>query len=441
MSLSLRRALKASTALSAPARGLALRAAWLAIARLGSQALMVVFTGLVARRLGSAGLGQYAFMAALLMVANTLSTFGTDSLLIRRLRSEKDWSLLGSALAIQLVLSGSLIGAAFAWQVGEPTLPMETRAAWRVFALALIPLAFYGVFSAALRAYERMGAYMLLSLASALLQTVGVAFALRPSAGLLGLAYLLLIAQTAGAAFAAAFCISQIRGFRLSLRLSWHQLTSALAASWPLAALGLLTILHQRLGIILLGVIGGPAVTGWFAAAARVVEASKLAHNSLSGALLPALGQAELGARDRGAADASRQALGSSWKALFVLSIVAALTITVFAEPLSRLLFGGGFGPTASALRVLAWALIPFTLNAYFSLTHVAAGTERPALVAVTAGILVFALLGALWIPRWGLMGASWSTVIAECSQAGVYLIYRFRTRSLAPFGRPAREA
>jgi len=426
MSRSLGDVIQGSLRTLIPQRDVAVGASWLALARLGSQALMVVFTGLVARRLGSAGLGQYAFLAALLMVANTLTTFGTDTLLIRKLASERDFRLLSSALAVQIGVSVLLVGLAFAWPEEGPALSSGYSAALRVFALGLLPLAFYGVFSAALRAFERMAAFMILTLAVAFLQTLGVALALRPSGDVLTLAYLLLAAQLVGAILAAGLCRAQIPGFRLPGRISWSTIAPVLIASWPLAALGALLMLYQRLGVILLGAIGTEAATGWFAAAARVVEASKLAHNSLSGALLPALGRA----RSAGPRQGPPAAVSASWKALAVLSLAAAFGLTLFASPLCRILFGSGFDPAAGALRVIAWTLIPFTLNAYFVLTHVAAGSERPALVAVGVGILVGAALGLLWIPRQGVMGACWSMLAAEWAQAGVYLLNWSRARA-----------
>jgi len=440
MSRSLAETPRGRPGLSAPGNRVAVRALWLAIARLGSQALMVVFTGLVARRLGSAGLGEYAFLAALLMVANTLSTFGTDTLVIRRLVSESDFSLLTSALVVQLGLSVLLIGLAFAWHAEGPAPSVEARAAWRAFALALLPLAFYGVFSAALRAFERMAAYMWLSLGGAFLQTLGVALALRPSSNVLTLAYLLLATQIAAAVLAAWLCWSQIPGFRLPRRASWAAISSVIVAGWPLAALAVLMMLYQRLGVVMLGLIGAGTATGWYAAALRVVEASKVAHNSLSGALLPALGRAAGRSAAPGATATSQRALRVSWRAIMGFSVAASTALTLFAGPLSRILFGVGFGPTADALRVIAWALIPFTLNAYFSLTHVAAGTERPALVAVGVGILVMAVLSLLWIPRWGVMGASWSMLIAEWAQAGAYLLNWRRGRASLPLAASPSE-
>ena len=52
-------------------------------ARLGAQALGLLFTAVLARALGEAGLGQFAFISAVLLIGNAVTTFGLDTLLIR----------------------------------------------------------------------------------------------------------------------------------------------------------------------------------------------------------------------------------------------------------------------------------------------------------------------------------------------------------------------
>src|SRR5690348_10935688 len=78
---------------------------WLLAARIGTQGLAVLFTVLLARRLGANGFGEYAFMAAVIFIGNTLTTFGTDMLLIRDIAARDDFSRLPAALFLQLALS------------------------------------------------------------------------------------------------------------------------------------------------------------------------------------------------------------------------------------------------------------------------------------------------------------------------------------------------
>ena len=56
---------------------------WLLAARLAGQALGLLFTAAIARSLGQAGLGQFAFISAVVLIGNAATTFGLDTLLIR----------------------------------------------------------------------------------------------------------------------------------------------------------------------------------------------------------------------------------------------------------------------------------------------------------------------------------------------------------------------
>jgi O-antigen/teichoic acid export membrane protein len=415
-------------------------AALLAAARLGSQALMVVFTGVVARRLGSEGLGDYSVLAAALFVANTVTTFGTDTLVIRSLSATRDWGLLPTAVAVQLALSTPVILAAVA-AGGWVSSPLRVSpVTWGVFSLALIPMAFYGVLTAALRSFGQMLPYMLLVLAGALLQALGAVIALLRGGSVLTLAYLVLGVQVVSALLAALACRRRIPGLRFPLHVSWVDLRSAVMKSWRLGALGALMMLYQRQGVVVTAVLGGAALAGWFSAAARLVDAAKVAHHSLSGALLPVLGQAAHRTEGQAANRESTDSLRRPWSLLFVLSAVAAAALSVLARPLSVFFFGEGFGPTASALPLLAWSLLPFTVNTRYALSHVAEGRERPVLLALAMGALVLAALSSVSVPRWGTLGVCGSVLIAECSQTAVYLAHRFLARRPAPVVRLAGE-
>src|SRR4029077_13051858 len=62
--------------------------AWLFGGRVLAQALAVGLTVLLAARLGVAGLGQYALVSAVVLLANVGTTFGTDMVLIREIAGQ-----------------------------------------------------------------------------------------------------------------------------------------------------------------------------------------------------------------------------------------------------------------------------------------------------------------------------------------------------------------
>ncbi|MEJ2305621.1 MAG: oligosaccharide flippase family protein, partial [Anaerolineales bacterium] len=162
---------------------------WLVISRISSQALAALLLILIARRLGQSGLGQYAFITAVVFVGNTLTTFGLDTLLIRQIGGTRraDTPLLGAALWLQLSLSLVFILVTSLSGGYLPSKSPETILSLRIYSLSLIPLAFYTISSAALRAFERMDLFFLLNSISALTQAAGGIIVLAMGGSLLWL--------------------------------------------------------------------------------------------------------------------------------------------------------------------------------------------------------------------------------------------------------------
>ncbi len=58
-------------------------------ARIGAQASLVIVTlYLLARAFSVKGFGEYAFISALILIANVLTTFGSDMYLIREIAAK-----------------------------------------------------------------------------------------------------------------------------------------------------------------------------------------------------------------------------------------------------------------------------------------------------------------------------------------------------------------
>jgi O-antigen/teichoic acid export membrane protein len=403
--------------------------AWLLLARVGTQGLLVLFTIVVARRLGEIGLGEYAFVASAVVVANVLSTFGTDMLLMRDIAGRGDLSRVGAAFAIQLAVSVALIALAMLLAPALPNQRPETIAALEIYSFALLPLAAFTVLTAVLRGLGRFDLYTLLNLAVSGVQVGAAALFVGPSGGVISVAVLLLATQLFAAAFAGVLCMS-IPGFWRSWRFRRQTIVPLVRDSAPIALLGVLGMFYQRSAVYVLAILGGPALTGQFSAAARAVEAAKTGHLSFFTALYPALAQAHAQAR---IADQRPPAFTRSLVALLALAVVLAALLAVLADPLVSVLFGPGFGASSGALRIIAWALVPYTVNSHLSLAYVAAGREGPVARALAGSLLALVMLAGWWIPMWGLLGACWAALAAESLQA-VMLLTQWRTEGALPW-------
>jgi O-antigen/teichoic acid export membrane protein len=392
---------------------------WMILSRFAAQGLAVIFTILLVRRLGTAEFGAYAFIAAIIFVANALTTFGTDMFLIREIAAKDDLSGLLAALMLQLVMSLAFIALVWSFGMWIPNQSQETVTALKVYSLSLIPLAFFTVFTTALRGKQLMDMYALLNIVVSLLQVFAVLM-LREN-NLILLASFLVSVQIVAALVAGLLCSFVIPQFWHSWQFSSFLLSSSfLKACLPIAILALLTILYQRLSITMLSLMTTPADTGIFSAAARVVEASKTVHIAIFAALYPVMANTM---SLRGAKRRSNLLALTYLKFLVTGAILISLSLFVFAMPLVRLLYGSEFILSTYALQILSWTLIPFTVNTYLILSFLASKQEQLVGRALTASLLGLLILNLWWIPNRGPEGAAWASLVAECLQSALLIM------------------
>ena len=397
---------------------------WLLAARVLGQGLGLLFTAFLARALGEEGLGQFAFLSAVLFIGNAATTFGLDTVLLREVATgRRDAAVVdsgataGAVLLIQMALSAVFIAAL--WLV-MPWLPNQTAAtlpAVRLVSLALIPLAFSTVYSAVLRAHERMAHYMFFTLVVAVTLALGGLAVWAGGGGLRAAAVVVVLAQSGGALAAAGLARVALPGAAWR----WARPPAAVVRRVAqlgagLAALMVLSILYQRSGVLLLSLLAGDRAAGAYSASARVVEALKMLPAAFFGAMFPIMAQG------RGDRDAER-AFGRAFAALMALVVVLAAVTGLAAGPLLALLFGRGYEAAVTPLRIMVWSL-PATLLAFrLSFELVVAGRDRAAATSMGLTLLLGGGLTAALISRWSLAGAAVGLVSGEIVQVAVLLV------------------
>lgn len=419
---------------------------WLLTARIGAQVSMAIVTCLLARRLGAAGFGEYAFIAAMILIGNVLTTFGSDMYLIRELAAKKDFSELPSVLVLQLVLSLLFIGFIFLLAPYLPNQTSESVLALKVYSLALIPLAFFTVFTSVLRGTQKMTSYAWLNFVLPFVQVIATFIFIQRGTGIVTLAYLLLVIQMLGAVLGGVFCVITVpeswkffaandANFREfgrqnsrpfakfvagsqwenSLRLSISKIVPLFLACLPIALIAILGILYQKMSLALLSFLGTASMVGLFSAAARIVEAARIGHIAVFTALYPALAHAERG-------DLSRGTFRLSWLSLLAISTLGSVLLFLLAKPLVDIVFGADYQPSIPVLKILSFTMVPYTVSSFLSLVFLAKKEERVVLRALSVSTLALLALTVWLVPRAGQVGASWAILTTEIVQAALFL-------------------
>ncbi len=397
------------------------------LARLSFLALFLA----AARLLGAEEYGRYNFAASLAGLALVGMDLGLSTLLVRQVaRQPTELGPFAGTLLLLKSLLACLVLAALALGLGLAGRPLGL-----VLALALVQ-ACWGLAElgfAGLSACEAMDQEAWIKTAARLAALLAAGGLLWAGAGLWGLVAGLFLGNLLGL-LAALGSLSRRAVF--SLRLEAGFLRRLLGDSLPLALSGVFIIFYSRLDVVLLEILGrSHAEIGWYAAAARVVDGLGILPGLVAAALLPVL--ASLAGREPLAlARLYRQGL----RLVLLLGLPAALGLWLVRQPLTELVFGTAYAPTAGVFLWLAPNLALIFVN-YLQLTVLTAlGRQRLGALATALALVVNVALNLWWIPSHGILGAAAATLGTEVALllACAYLVRRAAGLDL-PWSQAAR--
>ena len=226
-------------------------------------------------------------------------------------------------------------------------------------------------------------------------------------------------ARLLGAMAAAILGFFLLRGFPLAgpdlvagrVWLRAHGLTTMLASGGALLMTNLAVLAYNSADTLLLKPFAGNHEVGLYGSAYRVIQLPMTALYTLTSAALPAL------VRSRAGEPAVRR---RSMRALTALAtaggLLVALALWALRHWIVQLLYGPAYAGAARALGILAFA-VPFDFLVSVKGTgYIAAGFERTAALCAGAAALVNVLANLVLIPRYGMIGAAWTTL-------GTYLL------------------
>lgn len=463
-----------------PERRVAINSSLLLMAY-GFQALVsLVVVGIMARYLGQAGLGRYAFIISFTELFTVLVDMGMNRILVREIaKDQSNATRLTSAIwTLRLVLSLLIfvVVALLAARDGDSYLWLATMA----FFMAQVIYLLGDVFAAAFQGYQRMEhQFWSIIIAQVLMLALTVAvvwldlglvalFGARIVANGARLVYVWWISTYKGFA-EAHFMAGVIKGAGASVRSlpaalstwrrSGRQAASALVEAqgqrlvrrWDDARLawflfveslpvGISLLLHSyvwRAGLVLtvlwLGQEQGDLVNGVLYGPLRAVQQVRIIPAAFAAAMLPVFS-------DRAASrmDEFDTAFAKTIKLFTAISLLISLTFTFLADPLVTLLLGDAIDLSTAAvvLASLGWVIVLIFPNWLYSVTLVALGRQKLETLGLALGLAIGFLVTWWGVPRLQSMGVVLGILAAE----GVYFVVgtiamrgHFHWRRLAP--------
>jgi O-antigen/teichoic acid export membrane protein len=187
----------------------------------------------------------------------------------------------------------------------------------------------------------------------------------------------------------------------------WKQI---LRSSFPIGLSTLFMTVYARIDLVMLSLFGiSTAEIGWYSVPVKIIEMFSLLPLLVMTGLFPIF--SVLNSEDQQALKRNYQ------RALIYLTVVSLpllLATTALSDSWLAVLFGRAFANSVPSLKILVWVL-PFTfLNYVLIYTLISLNKEKTVTWGSGLAALLNIGLNILVLPRYGYLGASWTTVITE---------------------------
>lgn len=382
---------------------------WLTISQFGARVIKVAVVIYAARVLGAAGYGVFSYAITLAGFFGIFVDPGINSVLIRdgaRATPEERQSLFSTTLIMKaVILAASVIIVIFIAPLFS-TLP-GAKILLPLVALIIVFDSTREFLASLFRAEEKMqwdaASFLLENLAI----TVFGFILLLISATPLSFTY----AYVAGAAIGAVTAIWFLHGrFKNILAgASARRMIAIVKTAWPFAVTGALGVLLTNTDILIISWMRSAADVGVYSAAIRIIQVLYLVPGVIQMSTMPLM--ARLAKRDN---ERFRAILERTLALIFLVSIPLSVGGIILGTPIMHLVFGVGYAAGGLALSVLM-----LNLSFDYAGSVVASGIfaydhQKNLIISSAIAGVSNVLLDLLFIPRWGITGSAFATLIAQ---------------------------
>lgn len=399
--------------------------AWMISEQVVRQALGLLVAIWVARHLGPTDMGALSYSLSLTALLGIVTTAGLNRIVVREFSiardAEAERQLLVSSLAMRFVASAVIAMVAtltcLAISPDDAAIVAVLTLGYFFTAFDLVDL----LFQSKLRSLEVARVRLAAFLASSLIKC-GLIYA-GAGVGLLSIAYLLDWVLV-GSALAWLYfrdhrAFPLPKGILATARRLFRESHVEVVA-------GFSGLAFMRIDQVMLQYFRAPAEVAVMAVSSKLTEAWYFIPAALVSSAFPAIVRLNQTDTARG-----REAIRGLYSQLSAMTILAAAFVTMFADRIVEVLYGSAYKEAADVLVIQIWCAV-------FMAYGIASGSW---LIASRQGVLNLQrnLLGAgvniglnlYLIPRYGALGAAWSTLAAF---AVAYLLSDFidpRTRAM----------
>ena len=390
-------------------RRLTANALWLYADRLLRGGLSLVVGIIVARYLGPQQYGEYSYVLGLVVLLASIGTLGLDLIIVRMLvNSPNDEpEILGTSTVLRLGASGVAyiitVSAVVAGKPGDGTalalaLLVGLSPVFQV--TGVIDLFFQSRIHSSNTVKCKLGA-------GAVMITVRILL-IYWGAGLIAFA-----ATVAGELALVAICLVY-RFYRYGGRIQlWHynrhRALLMIREGWPLMAASAAIAIYLRIDQVMLEYMNGDVAVGLFSVAARLTEIFVIAATVLAQTIFPAMSDLYEASLYR-----YNRTLSAIMFGVFWVSFIFSGLVSIFSSHIIIMIFGNRYVAAGSILSIYVFNTVTMSVSVIFTPKYILDGIANISFYGTIAGAVFSVAANLMLIPRYGVLGAAWSALLAQ---------------------------
>lgn len=397
---------------------------WLLFEQIFRMGLSLIVTSLMARYLGTADFGLINYSLAFIIIFTTVTNLGIDSIIVNEIINHRDKTggIIGTTIYLRLV--ASVISVFFMFLIVS-FLNADEKTIILITFIQSISLLFV-IFDAVKYWFQSnlQSKYIVISKSIAFtIVSIWRLILIYFEKSIYYFAFATTIEAIVIAIFMIVFYV-KFKGPRLCF--SFQIAKKLLSKSYHFFIAGLLIMIYTQIDKIMLGQMTDVATVGIYSAAMTIASLWVFIPYALIESARPII-------------MASKNQSGNSYirkyKQLYCsiiwISIGASVVITLFSKPIILIIYGDQFIESIYILIILIWSRIFSLMGSTRAVWLTVENLGKFHAIFVSIGAFLNVIFNILLIPRYGAVGAAYSTLLAEIVSAFFAVLLFKETRPL----------
>lgn len=384
-----------------------------------------LFVGIwVARYLGPEQFGLFSYAQSFVGLFTAIATLGLDGIVIRELvkdESRRD-ELIGTAFWLKLMGAFTVL-LILAIATNFTSNDTYTNTLVFIIASATIFQSFNVIdFYFQSKVMSKFVVYA--NVISLLLSSIIKVILILNEAPLIAFAWVVLFDSFILACGFIYFFLKKSKIKNQSLKFNKSTAVSLLRDSWPLILSGTVLMIQARIDQVMIKEMIGNVEVGYYSIAMRLIEAFAFVPMMLKRSLFPSVQNAK-----KHSAELYQNRLLNFYRLNFLLFLIVAIPIFLFAEEIVILLFGIEYQPAGILLSLMAIRLFFANMGVARGVYILSENLMKFSLITMVLGTITNVLLNYLWIEEYGGKGAVVATIFSFFVTVFLIDVFYLKTR------------